>query len=81
MTAADLLNGIEGGVSHYYCELDVQEDFTFKVPRMSQVLGVICTPAENIDSFISITISGNTITFHESAGSGCKVHCKITGRL
>jgi len=81
MTAADLLNGIEGGVSHYYAELDVQEDYTYKVPRMSQVLGVICTQAENIDTFISTTISGTTLTFHESAGSGCKVHCHIIGRL
>ena len=62
-----------------YVDLDVNEGDTY-VTKLSHPIGVHITNREDSDAIVNYTLSGRTITFHESSGSGVKVFVTIIGR-
>jgi len=80
MTAVTVDGRVEGELAHEYVLLDVDEGYTY-VSKLSKPEGVLITKREDSDAIVNYTISGRTITFHESSGSGVKIFCDIVGRL
>lgn len=60
--------------------LDVTEAGTF-VSSLSKPLFAQITVREDSDSIVNYTISGSTLTFHDSLGLGVKLAVSIYGKL
>lgn len=58
--------------------LDIDEGYTYNAP-MSRVKFCQITKREDSDAIVNYTVSGSTITFQESTGSGVKVAVSIYG--
>jgi len=80
MTAVTVDQRIEGVMAVEHVLLDITEAYTF-TSKLSKPLFAQITIREDIDADVNYTLSGQTLTFHESGGAGIKVAVSIYGRM
>lgn len=80
MTAVTVDDELRNPLHVVHKLLDIDEGYTYTA-ELSKVIFCHITKREDSDAIVNYTVSGNTITFHESTGSGVKVAVSIYGYM
>lgn len=78
VTVSTAFDTVDMAVRHFL--LDITEAYTWVCPMSVPLLAQV-TMIEDIDGYVSYTLSGQTFTFHDSSGSGVKVAVTVYGRV